>query len=110
MNFITDLFPFSDFEKIYDPDPEKRICHYCHINDKEIELLESKEQIKTKRGRGYSMEIDRIKLNKEYSKDNVVLACYWCNNAKSDEFSEPEFIDHIGPGFGKVWELRKKNQ
>ena len=37
------------------------------------------------------MEIDRIKANHEYLKDNVVLACYWCNNAKSDEFSEPEF-------------------
>ena len=49
LNFITDFFPFSDFEKIYDPDPEKRICHYCHISDKEIEMLEAKGQIKTKR-------------------------------------------------------------
>jgi hypothetical protein len=108
LNFITDFFPFPDFEKIYDRDPEKRICHYCHINDKEIELLDAKSQIKTKRPRGYMMEIDRIKANYEYSKENIVLACYWCNNAKSDEFSEPEFLYHIGPGIEKVWELRKK--
>lgn len=107
--FITDLFPFSDFEKIYNQDPEKRICHYCHINDKEIELLDTKRHIKTKRPRGYMMEIDRIKANHEYSKDNVVLSCYWCNNAKSDEFSEHEFSSHIGPGIGKVWESRKNS-
>lgn len=107
LHFITDLFTFSDFERIYDRDPEKRICHYCHINDKEIEMLDTKRQIKTKRPRGYMMEIDRIKANYEYLKDNVVLACYWCNNAKSDEFSEPEFTRHIGPGIEKVWESRK---
>lgn len=107
--FITDLFPFSDFENIYDRDPKKRICHYCHINDNEIELLDAKRQIKTKRPRGYMMEIDRIKANHEYLKTNVVLACYWCNNAKSDEFSEPEFSDHIGPGIRKVWESRKNS-
>ena len=106
LNFITDLFPFSNFEKIYNPDPEKRICYYCHISDKEIELLEAKGQIKTKRDRGYTMEIDRIKPNYEYSKDNVVLACYWCNNAKSDEFTLTEFADHIGPGIGNVWQER----
>jgi len=110
LNFITVLFPFSNFEKIFDPDPEKRICHYCHISDKEIELLEARGQIKTKRDRGYTMEIDRIKPNYEYFKDNVVLACYWCNNAKSDEFTSKEFSNHIGPGIGKVWEERISEQ
>ena len=108
--FETDYFPFSEFETIYNSDPEKRICHYCSINDKEIELLDAKGQIKTKRGRGFTMEIDRIKPNYEYSKDNVVLACYWCNNAKTDEFSEPEFFYHIGLGIGKVWNLRKESK
>lgn len=108
LRFITDLFPFSEFEDFYNRDPEKRICHYCHINDKEIEHLESIFQIKTKRIRGYTMEIDRIKPNFEYLKDNVALACYWCNNAKSDEFTEAEFINHIGPGIRKIWDLRRK--
>ncbi|MCX5719240.1 MAG: hypothetical protein NT055_04615 [Nitrospirae bacterium] len=107
LNFITDLFPFSEFEEFYSIDPEQRVCHYCHISDKEIEHLESIFQIKTKRIRGYSMEVDRIKPNFEYSKDNVVLACYWCNNAKSDEFSETEFLDHVGPGIKKIWNLRR---
>jgi len=109
LHFITDFFTFFDFERIYDRDPEKRICHYCHINDKEIEMLDTKRQIKTKRPRGYMMEIDRIKANHEYSNDNVVLACYWCNNAKSDEFSESEFTSHVGPGIEKVWETRKNS-
>ena len=53
LNFITDLFLFSDFEEFYSLEPEKRVCHYCHINDKELEHLESIFQIKTKRLRGY---------------------------------------------------------
>jgi thioredoxin-related protein len=36
------------------------------------------------------------------------LACYWCNNSKSDEFSEPEFKNYIAPGIEKVWDERKK--
>lgn len=110
VDFITDLFPFNEFEKFYSLDPEKRVCHYCNINDKELEHLESIFQIKTKRIRGYSMEIDRKKPNYEYLKDNVVLACYWCNNAKSDEFSEAEFLDHVGPGIRKIWDSRRKRK
>lgn len=104
--FITDLFPFSKFENMYSRDPKERKCHYCNITDEEIEKLGDRSQINTKRERGYAMEIDRIKPNYEYTPKNVVLACYWCNNAKTDEFSEKEFCDHVGPGIGKVWNER----
>ncbi len=104
--FITDYFPFSKFEKIYSQNPEERVCHYCKLSDEDNKKLRDLSQINTKRGRGFSMEIDRIKPNYEYTADNIVLACYWCNNAKTDEFSESEFLDHIGPGIGKVWNER----
>jgi len=52
------------------------------------------------------MEIDRIEPNKEYTPDNCVLACYWCNNAKSDEFSSHEFSENIGPCIQSVWKKR----
>jgi len=106
--FITHLFPFSDFESLYSKEPNERICHYCKINDKQIEELSNKGKIKTKRDRGFTMEIDRLEPNKEYSLKNCVLACYWCNNAKSDEFTPGEFSEHIGPGIQSVWKDRNR--
>jgi len=44
-----------------------------------------------KERRGKRLEVDRIDNNKPYSSDNCVLACYPCNNAKSDVFSSEEF-------------------
>jgi len=105
--FYTDYFPYSEFIKLFDQDPFNRKCHYCGITDQDIELLRNKGKINTKQFRGYCMEIDRINSNHEYRPENVVLACYWCNNAKSDEFTSAEFIDHIGPGIGNVWQERK---
>jgi len=107
--FITDYFPFSEFEKIYDRDPHKRICHYCKKSDFYLTQLRKEGKIYTKQFRGYTMEIDRLQPNYEYTPANVVLACYWCNNAKSDEFSEGEFTDHIGPSIEQVWDDRAKN-
>ena len=105
--FHAEVFPLSSFKKIYDPDPAKRICYYCKISDAEIKKLRSRGKIYSKVSRGYSMEIDRLKPNLEYSEKNCVLACYWCNNAKTDEFTSSEFEDHIGPGISTIWEDRK---
>lgn len=105
--FTTDYFPFGEFEKIYDPDPSRRICHYCKISDAEIKKLRSRGKIYSKVQRGYTMEIDRLMPNHEYSKKNCVLACYWCNNAKTDEFTSKEFEDNVGPGIGTIWYDRK---
>jgi 5-methylcytosine-specific restriction endonuclease McrA len=104
--FITDYFPFSKFEALFSINPNERICTYCKITDKDIELLDNKGMIFTKRSRGFAMEIDRIEPNLEYTSDNCVLACYWCNNAKTDEFSSDEFSEHIGPGIQSVWKKR----
>ena len=101
--FKREYFPYTEFIKLFDQDPINRKCHYCKITDKTIELLRRKRKIKTKQFRGYSMEIDRINSNREYRPENVVLACYWCNNAKSDEFTSKEFSNHIGPSIGIVW-------
>jgi 5-methylcytosine-specific restriction endonuclease McrA len=104
--FRKEYFPFSKFNELFDQDPANRECHYCKITDKDIELLRKQRRIKTKQLRGYCMELDRINSNREYRPENVVLACYWCNNAKSDEFTSSEFSSHIGSGIGHVWEER----
>ena len=90
-------------------------CHYCGItenlikqliNDTKVNSINTRNRFFTKRffyGRGKSMEIDQIDPNLGYYLDNMVLACYWCNNAKSDEFDYEEFKDHMAPAIRKIW-------
>jgi 5-methylcytosine-specific restriction endonuclease McrA len=80
-------------------------CEYCGVTIEDINDLSEKEEIHTKRARGYSMEIDQKDPNGLYTDDNCVASCYWCNNAKTDEFSVKEF-EEIARGINKVWEKR----
>lgn len=66
-------------------------CEYCGITLNQIAELSSKQKIFKKNERGWVMEIDRKKPNKEYSDENCLAACFWCNNAKTDEFDDVEF-------------------
>ena len=75
-------------------------CHYCGCTEKEIKKFWILSKSKRKKTRGKSFEIDR-KRDEDYSADNCVLACYWCNNAKSDVFSQEEFKP-IGIAIGRV--------
>lgn len=65
-------------------------CAYCGITEKECrETLENL----TKRAvtRSQHLEIEKTDANKGYNDENCVLACYVCNNAKSDFISLKEF-------------------
>jgi hypothetical protein len=98
--------PLKDFEVIYDMD---RKCHYCGISIEQIEKLIENKSILTKRllTRGRSFEVDKIDPNGDYSKDNIALCCYWCNNAKSDEYTSEEFKT-IGVKIKEIWNKRIK--
>ena len=106
-DFQTILFPIEEFEKFYCMESNERKCQYCGISETQIELLRKGNQIKTKRSRGRYMEIDRINSNTEYTNPdtNLILACYYCNNAKTDEFGFEEF-KIIGKGITEVWNQR----
>lgn len=81
-------------------------CHYCGINEYELDLLWTKYPNLTKRKRGRRLEIERLKPNEPYSNlDNLVFCCYWCNNAKTDTFSHTEF-ELIGKEIKKIWVKR----
>ena len=100
--FFEKILPCEYFEDLLRGD----LCFYCHITVGDINELIDKEKIFKKREtRGFSMEIDRKDPNKEYSKENVVLCCYWCNNAKTDEFTETEFKT-IASEIKEVWQKR----
>lgn len=80
-------------------------CHYCGLTEQQIEVLISNGYIESKRleTRGRSLEIDKKNPNGSYLEDNIVLSCYWCNNAKTDTFSYVDFKTFIGPAFKELW-------
>ncbi len=97
---------FWDFNKWYTE--TKRKCFYCNITEPEIDKLIKKGQIITKRltTRGRSLELERKRANEPYDNlNNLTFSCYWCNNAKSDEFTADEF-SNIGKQIGEIWQKR----
>lgn len=73
-------------------------CYYCGLQEKEQQniieskILESKRFYTTKNGtRGKHLEIDRKDPVGPYSEGNCVLACYFCNNDKSDIFQADDY-------------------
>ncbi|MBU0490056.1 MAG: hypothetical protein KKD31_19120 [Bacteroidetes bacterium] len=99
---FSEFFPEEEFQKLL----EKECCHYCGITLQTIEDLTKAGKIfKKQLTRGWTFEIDRKDSNFEYTPDNTVACCYWCNNAKTDEFTEEEFL-RVGEVLGKIWKRR----
>lgn len=77
-------------------------CNYCKIS--QIDLLKIVEKRKgtltlnqkTKRSKG-TLEIEKLDPNKGYTFDNSVLACPFCNNAKSNLISENDWRTFFVP-------------
>jgi 5-methylcytosine-specific restriction endonuclease McrA len=100
------IFPEDKFESLL----QAKECHYCGITLEIINELVYKEQLFNKKlTRGFSLEIDRLSPNHEYTPDNTAMCCYWCNNAKTDEFNEQEF-KKIGKIIAEIWEERLKDK
>ena len=85
-----------------------KICYYCSLPENTLEELHSQPRHINKRfpQRRKSLEIDRKQADQPYSNvQNLVLACYWCNNAKTDTFTEQEF-QQLGQVMKRIWEIR----
>jgi hypothetical protein len=86
---------------------EKR-CHYCKITQDELDKLHTLGLNNKRTTRGKTLEIERKIADESYSNiSNLTYCCYWCNNAKTDTFTEEEF-KIIGQAIGMVWKLRLK--
>ena len=99
-----ELKKFYAFKDWYEK--KGKACYYCKITKEEMDKLWIKDPELTKRSRGKKLEIERKKPNDSYSDlDNLVWSCYWCNNAKTDTFTEDEF-KKIGAVIEEIWNGR----
>ena len=87
---------------------EKKCC-YCGVEESDLIKYfdkEINEQYKWARPRGKFLEVERVitapESENKYSKENCRLACYICNNAKSD-FLSAESFEPIARGINKFW-------
>lgn len=104
-NSFEKVFSFDQFKQLLFQEEAK--CEYCGVTMQQIEKLADKKKIFKKSLRGWTLEIDRINSNYEYKPENCVLSCYWCNNAKTDEFTKDEFMK-IGKVIREIWNERLK--
>jgi hypothetical protein len=95
-------------------------CYYCGLEiETQISIIESgklssnrffsykyknKSEAEKFGTRGKSLEVDRKNPKGPYSINNCVLCCYFCNNDKSDVFTESQYFKFIGAN-----PLNKKN-
>lgn len=72
-------------------------CYYCKTDEKVIATLFEKKFINRKRTtRGKHLEVERRdSTDNLYNLENCVLACYFCNNDKSDIFNESEYLEYL---------------
>ncbi len=103
------MFPKEQFEAL----GKDESCYYCELTLSDFDELYNHHLINKKANRGFVLELDRKTPNLEYTPDNCVMSCYWCNNAKTDEFDTEEFkvIGLVmGTTFKARLEKRKVNQ
>ncbi|MGN6639008.1 MAG: hypothetical protein ACTHJ8_08860 [Mucilaginibacter sp.] len=87
----------------------QKACNYCGITEEELNRLHTIGINNKRPTRGKTLEIDRKIADEPYSNlENLVYCCYWCNNAKTDTFSEEEF-KIIGKAISQVWKQRLNN-
>jgi hypothetical protein len=89
---------FNQFEQWYNEDVFQQGCHYCGTTN-----IQSRRLYDMQRGgirpdatrggkRSKRLELDRRDPNQPYDNlNNIVWCCYWCNNAKTNFFTEDEF-------------------
>lgn len=81
---------------------EEKVCHYCGLTELQSQEIVIRGLLKSNRfpqngltgqgqARGMWLEVDRKKPKDAYSENNCVLACYFCNNDKSDIFNDNDY-------------------
>ncbi|AYL94252.1 hypothetical protein [Mucilaginibacter celer] len=109
------LTTFTMFEDWFNLEIFEQGCHYCGLKNEECYRLFLLRPYATRNGkRGRRLELDRMSPLLEYDElHNIRWCCYWCNNAKSNFFSEAEFrpvAAEMGKALRKVLETEAAGQ
>ncbi|RSK38999.1 hypothetical protein [Hymenobacter perfusus] len=101
----------EEFKQLVSPQNGELACEYCELTESDFRQLIQRGLVRTKRlsTRGSSFEFDCRDPEQGYTKNNVALCCYWCNNAKTDEFSAGEFKP-VALALAAVWRQRLSKQ
>ncbi len=87
-----------------------KVCHYCGISEEDCKDFFKKNSKFTRGGhRGLTLEVDRKDSDLGYTEDNVVWACYVCNNSKSNYCTSAEEFEPIAKGIRETWIKRGYN-
>jgi hypothetical protein len=92
---------FEEYVQWYTEQPKR--CSYCMVDEETVREIVLQGKLKSARfpigskitrgrSRGVNLEVDRWDSSKPYSKKNCCLACYFCNNDKSDVFDGKEYV------------------
>ena len=103
-NLISGFIDENDFLCWYDENIKNTKCAYCGLSEQDSQKLVHEGKVKSLRfpiygtissgvNRGYWLEIDRKIPTGYYSKDNCNPSCYFCNNDKSDVFTDSEYLE-----------------
>ena len=99
-------------------DKQLRVCGYCGIEEEKLrELFDGDNPfLETKRRRGKSLELERKDTEEGknvYDENNCILACYICNNHKSDLISVKDHMEFFAKNIrqyleAKYFEMKSK--
>lgn len=104
---------FEDFYLWYKA--ENKACCYCGVTSETLKKV-WENGWRTKRRRGRALEVERIDTsndNNKYNKSNCKLACYFCNNHKSDVISQEHYDEFFAKPMReyleKISKMKKNN-
>ena len=84
-----DFKGFKDFYLWYEN--TNKYCCYCGVSERILQNI-WENGWRTKRKRGKRLEVERINTSLNlYNSNNCKLACYFCNNHKSDLITEEHY-------------------
>jgi len=100
---------FDDYTKFLEWYKEQNeTCNYCGITQSKLHKIVKLRNgnltlnQKTKRSKG-TLEIEKLNPSEEYTYDNSVLSCPFCNNAKSNLISEDDWREFFVPAMKKYF-------
>ncbi len=97
---------FDDFYSWYEVCVLDGTCFYCGLTERESQQIVHDGLLTSKRfplggrfsqgvNRGFWLEIDKRNPKGQYSRENSVPCCYFCNNDKSDVFTDEQYKEFI---------------